>query len=58
MYWLRDICGKVNYEEFRSNHLQSGFHKRFSNSIIRKYNLTNPEPNKIVDIIKIFKIAP
>ena len=46
MHWSCDVCDKVIYEEFRSNHLQSGFHKRLSNSIIRKYNNTNPEPIK------------
>ena len=52
MHWNCDNCDKVIYEEFRSNHLQSGFHKRLSNSIIRKYIITNPEANKIDDIIR------
>ena len=52
MHWSCDICDKVFYEEFRSNLLQSGFHKRFSSSIIRKYININPEPNKIDDIIR------
>ena len=51
MYWHCDICDKVIYEEFRSNHLQPGFHIRLSNSINRKNVITNPEPNKIDDII-------
>ena len=58
MYWRCDVCDKVVYDELRSNHLQSGFHKRLSNSIIRNYVITNPEPNTIDDISKkIFKIA-
>ena len=51
MHWRCDICDKVIYEEFRSNHLQSGVHKRLPNSIIKKCIFTNPEPNKIDDII-------
>ena len=34
------------------NHLESGFHKRLANSIIRKYFVTNPKPNKIDDTIR------
>ena len=52
MHWRCDICEKVMYEEVRNIHLQSGFHKRLSNSIIRKYFVTNPAPNKIDDIIR------
>ena len=52
MCWPCHICDKDIYEEFRSNHLQSGFHKRLSKSIIRKYIITNPEPNTIDDIIR------
>ena len=45
MHGRRGICDKVMYEEFRKNHLQSGFHKRLANSIIRKNNITNPNKN-------------
>ena len=41
MHWRRGICDKIMYEKFRKNHLQSGFHKRLANSIIKKYNITN-----------------
>ena len=44
MYWRCDICDKVLYEDFRNNHLQSGFHKRLANSIIKKYIIINPKP--------------
>ena len=40
------------YDEFRKNHLQSGFHKRLANSVIRKYIINNPKPNKIDDTIR------
>ena len=46
MYWHCDIFDKVMYEEFRKNHLQSGFHKRLVTSIIRKYIFSNPKTNK------------
>ena len=49
MYWHCEICDKVIYEEFRINHLQSRFHKRLVNSIIKKYIITNPKSNKIDD---------
>ena len=52
MYWRCDICDIVIYEEFRNNHLQSGFLRRLVNLINRKYIITNPEPNKIDDIIR------
>ena len=52
MYWSCDICDKVIYEDFRNNHLKSGFHKRSANSINRKNVITNPKPNKIDDTIK------
>ena len=52
MYWSCDICDKVIYEQFRNNHLQSGFHKRLANSIIRNYVITNPKPIKIDDTIQ------
>ena len=55
MHWRCDICDKVMYEEFRNNHLQSGFHQRLANSIIRKYIITNPKPNKIDTIIKYLR---
>ena len=42
MYWHWTICDKVIYEEFRTNHLQSGNHKRLANSIIGKYIFVNP----------------
>ena len=54
MNWRSDICDKVMYEEFRNNHLQFGFHKRLANSIIRKYIITNPKPNKNDDTIRKF----
>ena len=40
------------YEEFRKFRLQSGFHKRLANLIIRKYIITNPKPNKIDDTLR------
>ena len=52
MHWRCDICDKVMYEEFRNIHLQSGFHKRLAISIIRKFLITNPKPNKIDDTIR------
>ena len=54
MQWRCNICDKVMYEEFRNNHLQSGFHKRLAISIIRKYNITNPKPSKNDDTIRNF----
>ena len=42
MYWSCDSCDKVIYEEFRTNHLRSGYHKRLANSIIRKYIIVKP----------------
>ena len=52
MYWHCDICDKDIYEEFIDIHLQSGFHKRLANSIIRRYVITNPKSNKIDDTIR------
>ena len=52
MYWRCDICDKIIYEEIAKNHLQSGYHKRLSRSIIRRYIITNPKPNKIDDTIR------
>ena len=52
MYWHCDICDKVIYEEFRDNHLQSGFNKRLADSIIGKYVITNPKSNQIDDTIR------
>ena len=40
------------YKEVRNNHLQSRFHKQLAISIIRKYTINNPKPNKINDIIR------
>ena len=31
MYWSCDICDQVIFEDFRNNHLKSGFHKRLAN---------------------------
>ena len=42
MYWTCDICDKVFYEEFRTNHLRSGYHKCSANSIIRKFIIVKP----------------
>ena len=52
MNWRCDICDKVFYDEFRNNHLQSGFHEGLANSIIRKNNITNPKPVKNDDTIR------
>ena len=52
MHWRCDISDKAMYEEFRKNHLQSGFHKGLANSISRKYIINNPKPNKIDDTIR------
>ena len=52
MYWRCEICDKVTYAEFRSNHFQSGFHKRLVILIVRRYIITNPKPNKIDYTIK------
>ena len=51
MYWRCDICDNVIYDVFRHNHLQSGYCNRLANSIIRTYIITNPEPNKVDDIL-------
>ena len=40
------------YEKFSNNHLNSGFHKRLTNSISRKYIILNPKPNKLGDTIR------
>ena len=50
--WRCDICEKVIYEQFKSSHLQSAYHKRLANSIVGKYIITNPQPNKIEDTIR------
>ena len=47
MYWHCDICDKDMHEELRNIHLQSGFHKRLANSIIRNCFFTSPKSNKI-----------
>ena len=52
MHWCCDISDKDMYESFRNNHLQSGFHKRLANSIIRKCIITYPKPNKIDDTVR------
>ena len=52
MYWCCDVCDKVIYENFANNHLRSGYHKHLPDSIIRRYIITNPEPNKIDDTIR------
>ena len=46
------ICDELIYEELRNNHLRSGYHKHLSDPIIRRYIITNPEPNKIDDTIR------
>ena len=38
--------------ELRNKHLKSKFHKSFVNSIIRRYIIRSPLPNKIDDIIR------
>ena len=52
MYWRCDICDKVINEEFRDNHLQSGYHKHLVNLVIRKYIITNPKPKNFDDTIR------
>ena len=52
MYWHCDFCDNVIYKENKDNHLQSGFHKRLANSIIRRYLITNTKSNKIDDTIR------
>ena len=42
MYWNCDVCDKVMYEEIRTNHLRSGYHKRLAYSIIRKCIIVKP----------------
>ena len=37
---------------FANIHLQSGYHKRLSDSIIQRYILTNPKPNKVDDTVR------
>ena len=39
-------------KKLEKNHLQSGFHKRLATSVIRKFFITNPKPNKIDDTIR------
>ena len=51
MYWRCDICDKIIYEELANYHLQSGYHKRLSDSFIRRYIITNPKPKEIDDTI-------
>ena len=48
MHWCCDICDKIMYEISRNNHLQSSFHKRLVNSIIRKYIITYRKPKKMM----------
>ena len=52
--FICDICDNVFHEEFRNDHLQSRYHKRLANSIVRRYFITNQKPNKIDDTIKKF----
>ena len=46
-----EICDKIMKEEFRIKHFESKFHSSLVNSIIRRYSIPNPTPNKIDDII-------
>ena len=52
MYRRCDVCDKIMYEKFSNNHLNSGFHKRLTNFIIRKYIILNPKPNKLDDTVR------
>ena len=52
MYWSCDNCDEVIYEEFRTNHLRSGYQKQLASSIIRKYSIV--EPNGVGDTIAEF----
>ena len=52
MYCHCEICDKVMYEIFRNIHLQSGFDKRSANLMTKKYIITYPKPNNIVDTIR------
>ena len=56
MHWRCGVCDHVINEELKNIHLQSRFHKRLSTSNIRKYIISNPEPNKYDDIIRQYLI--
>ena len=51
MYWHCEICDNINIEEMKINLLQSKFHIPFVISIINKYIISNPPPDKIGDTI-------
>ena len=52
MYWHCETCDNIMIAELKNKHLKSKFHNSFVNSIIRRYIITNPLPNKIYDIIR------
>ena len=52
MKFLCEICDKVMNEGFRKNHLESKYHSSLVNSVIRRYIIANPSPNKFDDIIR------
>ena len=56
MFWRCDSCDKNINDVFRDNHLQSQYHKRLANLIIRKQIFTNPKPNKIDYLIRKYFI--
>ena len=52
MYWHCEICDIIKIAELKNKHLESKFHNSFVNSIIRRYIIPTPLPDKIDDIIR------
>ena len=49
MYWHCEICDNIMIAELKKKHLKSKFHNSFGNSIISRYIIPSPVPNKIDD---------
>ena len=58
MYWYCEVRDNITNEEMKINHLESKFHNSFVNSIIRKYIISNPPPDKIEDTIRKYLRNP
>ena len=52
MYWHCEICDNILIAESTKKNLKSEFHKSFVNSIIKRYIIPSPLPNKIDDIVR------
>ena len=50
MYWHCETCDNILIGELKNKHLKSKFPNSFGNSIIRRYIILSPLPNKI-DVI-------